>query len=207
MLQVIQGGVNLLEQAEQQERLLESSDRELQKRKKKESILKQQLRKTEAEKDDIQEKYATLQEEATGKTLLLKEVWKQFQRTKEEVKKCHILCMSVSIVMLLQIADMKAESQRENEDLLATIRELSKEVKLQTLIINTNIPAEYQKDLDEHVEWNEEAGDWHMVSNGYSVVDVIRNICMIVLLFHILCCCFHSGCCRYWLLLLLCSLV
>lgn len=83
--QVIKGGVNLLEQAEKQEKLLEESAKELEKRKKKEGQLKKQLHKKEAEKLNIEEKYATLQEEATGKTRILKEVWKQFQQTKEEV--------------------------------------------------------------------------------------------------------------------------
>ena len=60
---------------------------------------------------------------------------------------------------------MKVEAQRENEDLLDMIRELSKEVKLQTLIINMNVPQDYQKNLEENVEWHEETGEWHMVSN------------------------------------------
>lgn len=81
--------MNLLEQAEEQERLLESSARELDKRKQKESKLKQQLQQKEAEKLDMEGKYANLQEEAAGKTHILKEVWKQFQQTKEEV--CMIL--------------------------------------------------------------------------------------------------------------------
>lgn len=74
-----------MEQAEEQERLLESSARELEKRKQKESKLKQQLQRKEAEKLDMEGKYANLQEEAAGKTRILKEVWKQFQQTKEEV--------------------------------------------------------------------------------------------------------------------------
>ena len=41
--QVIKGGVNLLEQAEEQEKLLESSARELEKRKRKERQLRSQL--------------------------------------------------------------------------------------------------------------------------------------------------------------------
>lgn len=77
--------MNLLEQAEEQERLLESSAKELEKRKEKESRLREQLRKKEAEKLDMEGKYATLQEEAVGKTRILKEVWKQFQQTKQEV--------------------------------------------------------------------------------------------------------------------------
>ena len=77
--------MNLLEQAEEQERLLESSARELEKRRQKESKLREQLKKKEAEKLDMEGKYANLQEEAAGKTRILKEVWKQFQQTKEEV--------------------------------------------------------------------------------------------------------------------------
>ena len=82
---VIVGGVNLLEQAEHQERLLEASAQELAARKKKEAKLRRQLREKEAEHQDMEEKYASLQEAAVGKTKRLKEVWKQFQQAKEEV--------------------------------------------------------------------------------------------------------------------------
>ena len=83
---VIVGGVNLLEQAEHQERLLEASAQELAARKKKETKLRRQLREKEAEHQDMEEKYASLQEAAVGKTKRLKEVWKQFQQAKEEVR-------------------------------------------------------------------------------------------------------------------------
>ena len=77
--------MNLLEQAEEQERLLDKSAKELEKRKRKEKQLRSQLEQKEAEKLDIEEKYVNLQEEAAGKTKRLKEVWKQFQQTKDEV--------------------------------------------------------------------------------------------------------------------------
>jgi len=54
------------------------------------------------------------------------------------------------------------------------IRELTKEVKFQTLIINSNVPPEYLKNLEDHVEWNEETGDWHMVG-GTLVIFVGHN--------------------------------
>ena len=82
---MIVGGVNLLEEAEEQERLLDKSAKDLEKRKRKEKQLRSQLEQKEAEKLDIEERYANLQEEAAGKTKRLKEVWKQFQQTKEEV--------------------------------------------------------------------------------------------------------------------------
>ena len=49
----------------------------------------------EAEKVDIEEKYASLQEEAAAKTARLKDVWKQFQKAKKEVCTCtfsYVLC-------------------------------------------------------------------------------------------------------------------
>ena len=39
----------------------------------------------EAEKVDMEEKYASLQEEAVAKKTRLKEVWRESQRTREEV--------------------------------------------------------------------------------------------------------------------------
>ena len=64
----------------EQERLLDKSAKELEKRKRKEKQLRSQLEQKEAEKLDIEERYANLQEEATGKTKRLKEIWKQFQQ-------------------------------------------------------------------------------------------------------------------------------
>ena len=82
--------MNLLEEAEEQERLLDKSAKALEKRKRKEIQLRSQLEQKEAEKQDIEERYASLQEEAAGKTERLKEVWKQLQQTKEEVWFCSV---------------------------------------------------------------------------------------------------------------------
>ena len=55
------------------------------KRRKREEELRQQLKLKEAERQDIEGKYASLQDEAVAKTAKLKEIWKQFQAAKEEV--------------------------------------------------------------------------------------------------------------------------
>lgn len=62
---------------------------------------------------------------------------------------------------------MRAEFQRENEEMLETIRQLSREVKLQALIIDSYIPKEYQELLEGHASWHEETGEWHMVRFFY----------------------------------------
>ena len=86
---------------------------------------------------------------------------------------------------------MKAEFQRENEDTLESIRQTSRELKLQLMTINQFIPKEYQVEecvcvcvcvcvcmcvcvvcmstfplqdlLDAHVVWHEDTGEWHVV--------------------------------------------
>lgn len=151
----------MLEQAEEQEKMLEESARELKKRKKKEAKLREQLEQKEAERLDIEERYASLQEEAVGKTKKLKEVWKQFQQTKEE------------------IAEMRADFQQENEEILETIRELSREVKLQTLIMDSYIPPDYQEQLELCAMWHEDTGEWHMVRGGH-----YRDACLIMVVLY-----------------------
>ena len=64
---------------------MEESERKLEKRRKREEELRQQLQQKEAERQDIEGKYTSLQEEAAAKTAKLKEIWKQFQAAKEEV--------------------------------------------------------------------------------------------------------------------------
>lgn len=65
---IIVGGVNLLEKAKEQELLLEQSAKELSARKEREKELQKLIEEKEQERIDIEEKYASLQEEAAGKT-------------------------------------------------------------------------------------------------------------------------------------------
>ena len=63
----------------------EASARELEERRRAEGELRQSLARKEAEQLDMDERYASLQEEVAGKTRKLKDVWKQLQQAKEEV--------------------------------------------------------------------------------------------------------------------------
>lgn len=155
---VIIGGVNLLEKAEEQEKLLEESRKKLEERRIKEMALKKKLKETEAERVDYVEKYATLQEEAASKTKKLKVLWKQLQAANSE------------------LAEMREEYQRENEDILENIRQLVKEIKLQSVIINYYVPLEYQAVLHDSSEWDEERGEWHMKGLAYAGNNVKQTL-------------------------------
>ncbi|XP_064481967.1 kinesin-like protein KIF3A isoform X2 [Ornithodoros turicata] len=147
---IIVGGENLLEKAEEQERLLEESAQELEERRQKEAALREALQQKEAERLDIEERYSSLQEEAAGKTKKLKKVWTMLMSAKAEM------------------ADLQQEHQREVEGLLENIRQLSRELRLNMLVIDAFIPAEYQELLERSVQWNEDIGEWQLKCVAYT---------------------------------------
>uniref|UniRef100_A0A2K6MM15 Kinesin-like protein KIF3A n=1 Tax=Rhinopithecus bieti TaxID=61621 RepID=A0A2K6MM15_RHIBE len=146
---VIVGGVDLLAKAEEQEKLLEESNMELEERRKRAEQLRRELEEKEQERLDIEEKYTSLQEEAQGKTKKLKKVWTMLMAAKSEM------------------ADLQQEHQREIEGLLENIRQLSRELRLQMLIIDNFIPRDYQEMIENYVHWNEDIGEWQYCT-GYN---------------------------------------
>jgi len=147
---LIVGGVNLLEKDAEQQRLLDESAKELEARHQREAELKKKLEEQEAEKIDIEEKYANLKEEAAGKTKKLKKVWTMLMSAKSEM------------------ADIQEEHQRENEDLLESVRSASKEDKFLQLVMDNYIPKEYQEMIRQGMIWNEETGEWQLRYVAYT---------------------------------------
>ncbi|XP_031207494.1 kinesin-like protein KIF3A isoform X2 [Mastomys coucha] len=147
---VIVGGVDLLAKAEEQEKLLEESNVELEERRRRAEQLRKELEEKEQERLDIEEKYTSLQEEAQGKTKKLKKVWTMLMAAKSEM------------------ADLQQEHQREIEGLLENIRQLSRELRLQMLIIDNFIPQDYQEMIENYVHWNEDIGEWQLKCVAYT---------------------------------------
>lgn len=147
---IIVGGVNLLEKAKEQEVLLEQSAKELSERQEREKQLQKLIEEKEQERIDIEEKYASLQEEAAGKTKKLKKVWSMLMSAKSEM------------------ADQQQEHQRETEGLLDSIRELRKELQFESLLIDSFIPLEFQELIEQQASWNEEIGEWQLKFVAYT---------------------------------------
>ncbi|XP_040565963.1 kinesin-like protein KIF3A [Lepeophtheirus salmonis] len=147
---IIVGGENLLEKAEAQERLLAENANQLAETIAKENNLRNKLKEKEAERLDIEEKYSSLQDEAAGKTRKLKKVWTMLQSAKSE------------------LVDLQQEQQREMEGLLDNVRQLTRELRLQMLVIDSYIPSEYQALIERHVQWNEDIGEWQLRCVAYT---------------------------------------
>jgi kinesin family protein 3/17 len=79
-----------------------------------------------AEKIDLEEKYSNLNEEVRSKTNKLKKLRTMIMEAKSELD------------------DINKEHNRAKEGLLESIRESTKEIKMQTFIINNYIPKEFQ---------------------------------------------------------------
>uniref|UniRef100_A0A915D0Q4 Kinesin-like protein n=1 Tax=Ditylenchus dipsaci TaxID=166011 RepID=A0A915D0Q4_9BILA len=147
---LIVGGENMLEKAEEQARLLDESNKELELVKQSEVDLQRRLESQQAERLDIEERYHSLHDEVVGKTRKLKKVWQAYMQAKSELK------------------DQEVEHQREMEALLDNVRQLQKELMYACTIIESYIPLDYLKLIERYVFWNEEIGDWQLKCIAYT---------------------------------------
>ncbi|ELU08954.1 hypothetical protein CAPTEDRAFT_178367 [Capitella teleta] len=147
---IIVGGENLLEKAEEQEKMLQDSAQELEERRKKSEALRRALEEKEQERLDIEERYTCLQDEVAGKTKKLKKVWTLLMQAKSEM------------------ADLQQEHQREMEGLLENVRQLSRELRLQMIMIDSFIPPEYLEMIEQYAHWSEDTGEWQLKCVAYT---------------------------------------
>ena len=154
---VIVGGVNLLDKAEKQEKLLEESAKELKRRKETETKLAKKLEEEQAERLDIEEKYASLQEEAVGKTKNIKTLWKMLLYSKQE------------------LSDLKTDGQQEIGELTDNIRVMNRELGLLNLILSRYVPQQSMQLIEDNSMWDESIGEWHIRGIAYAGNNIKRE--------------------------------
>lgn len=115
-------GGEIVEEAAKQEAALRQANQDLIAKQEKELALTRQLNENEEEKLHLEEKYSSLSEEVTSKTKKLKKIYQKYQQNKAELK------------------DLEHEFLHEKNDMLASIRELTKQIKLKDFIISNFIP-------------------------------------------------------------------
>jgi len=76
------------------------------------------------------------------KTRKLKKLWSKFQSATTEV------------------ADLQSEFQREREDMLGSLRDLTQQLKLKQMIIDNFVPAEDTSKLESRGVWDDDLEDW-----------------------------------------------
>uniref|UniRef100_A0A6U5EEF3 Kinesin-like protein n=1 Tax=Corethron hystrix TaxID=216773 RepID=A0A6U5EEF3_9STRA len=121
--EIMRGG-EAVDLAAKHEAALRKAEQELITRKEKELALARLMEEKEDEKVEIEEKYTSLNEEIEGKTKKLKKLSTKYRRSQTEIK------------------DLQTEFQAERNEMLDTIRDLDRQVKLKELVISSFVPPE-----------------------------------------------------------------
>ncbi|TPX59965.1 hypothetical protein SpCBS45565_g07616 [Spizellomyces sp. 'palustris'] len=138
------GGVNAVDRHEEQKLLLAKRAQELEERARRERELAREIEEHEETGLQIEEEFSSLQEEAAVKTRKLKKLWNLLMRHKSEIK------------------DLQEEHQREREQLLDTVRDLTRELKLRMLVIDSFVPRESLDLLESFAEYDETSEKWRI---------------------------------------------
>jgi hypothetical protein len=80
-----------------------------------------------------------------AKTRKLKKVWQKLQSAQTEIR------------------DLATEFQKEREDMLDTIRELNKALKLKQVLLDAFVPREEADRIESRAIWDEEADEWSLM--------------------------------------------
>merc|ERR1719502_1255646 len=108
--------------------------------------LQQEKERIDEERLATDQKYSSLREEAESKTKKLKQLWAKFRAAQAE------------------IADLQAEQAQEKEDLLQTVRELTRQVQLQNLVIESFVPPDDVSKLEMRAVWDEDGSEeWRLL--------------------------------------------
>jgi len=135
-------GSQVMEKAMQQEADLKKTEIEVEERRRQEHRMKEELEQQVEEKMNLEEKYASAEEQVAKMTAKLEKLWHRHKQTQQETQ------------------DLQKEFQQEREDLLETIRDLRKEVKLVCLTIENFIPMEHYQQIVERAHFDESTDEW-----------------------------------------------
>ncbi|CAM9561529.1 unnamed protein product, partial [Phaeothamnion confervicola] len=138
---LIQGG-EIMDKAARQEAELRQAQHELDTRRQQESVLARELAEKEENIMDLNREFKDLEEEVEVKTKKLKKLWTKFQTAQREVQ------------------DIQEEFQQEREDMLDTIRQLTRQLKLKEVIINNFVPTEDALKIERRAQWGEDTEAW-----------------------------------------------
>lgn len=110
--------------AAKQEAALRKANQELVAKRQSELLLKRRMNEQEEEKLNLEERYNDVATEVASKTKKLKKIFTKYQQAKSDIK------------------DMEKEALAEKTELLASIRELNKQLKLKEFVISSFIPPQ-----------------------------------------------------------------
>ncbi|ETV93117.1 hypothetical protein H310_12732 [Aphanomyces invadans] len=138
---VIVGG-QLMDKAAQQELELREAQQKIDEQKRQEMQLARELAEREDSNLLLEEQFSSLQEEVDVKTKKLKKLWAKHKAASTEIE------------------DLRTEFQTEKEDMLETIRELTRQLKIKQLLLQHFVPLDDAYAIEKRSKWDAELDEW-----------------------------------------------
>ena len=147
---LVVGGESLLDRDEQLRQEQMRIDEEIEQRRRQQEEAHKLFEAEEEGRLGQEEQYNSLQEEIEGETRKLKKLFAKFKTEQAEIR------------------DLQNEHQREKEDILDTIRKLSKQQALRQLIMTSYIPLDQLSKIERCSEWDEASEGWRISRLQYA---------------------------------------
>merc|ERR1719321_1380572 len=135
-------GNEVMAKALEQETHLHKARMELEQREKAQNQYNKMIQEQEDEQLGLQDRYQSQEDQAQKLIAKLEKLWNKFKRAKQE------------------LTDVQMEFQTEKEDILEAIRDLTRDIRLKSLILESFVPPEEVKMLEEGAVWSEDDGVW-----------------------------------------------
>jgi kinesin family protein 3/17 len=135
-------GTKAMETAVLQEKELQKVKKELDAKKRKEQQMAEELAKKEEENLLKDKQFISKQEEIEDKKKKIQKVFNKYQQTKAEIQ------------------DIQDEFTREREAYSEQIRELTRQLKMKSMVIDSFIPVNEINKIELRAQWSDEIDDW-----------------------------------------------
>lgn len=138
------GGKSIIDKTTEQERALEERRQQIAEQQRREREMEQKLEEKDENTGEIKETFSSLQQEVESKTKKLKKLFIKLQTIKSE------------------IADQKDAHIQERQELEQAQEDLTRELKLKTLIIENFLPPDEKVKLTNRATYDEENEEWKL---------------------------------------------
>lgn len=138
------GGKSIIDKTSEQERALEERRKQIAEQQRREREMQQKLEEKDENTVEIKETFSSLQQEVDSKTKKLKKLFVKLQTIRSE------------------IADQQEAHIQERQELEQAQEDLTRELKLKTLIIENFIPPDEKVKLTNRASYDEENEEWKL---------------------------------------------
>jgi len=138
------GGKSIIDKTTEQERALEERRQQIAEQQRREREMQQKLEEKDENTLEIKETFSSLQQEVDSKTKKLKKLFIKLQTIRSE------------------IADQQEAHIRERQELEQAQEDLTRELKLKTLIIENFVPPDERIKLTNRASYDEENEEWKL---------------------------------------------